>query len=163
MVLPVQSMPALACGVDIVELAGMERAVRVGQAAFLRRICTEREVMLAQGRIEALAAYFAVKEAVAKALGTGIRGITWHQIELMTDHSNQLSLQLHAAAATLAARAGLSHWHITLGTGRHSVIALVIASQQALGTGMLFGTALINHHTSVDTYAWSEYSTSFAR
>src|SRR3712207_2315513 len=61
-------------GVDIVDIDRIAQAVTRWGEPFLRRVFTEREVADAAGRMSSLAARFAAKEAVAKALGTGLLG-----------------------------------------------------------------------------------------
>jgi len=68
-------------GVDIVEVERIDRAIiRHGQR-FFQRLFTPNELVDSGGRTPALAARFAAKEAVAKALGTGIGEVGWKEIE----------------------------------------------------------------------------------
>ena len=67
-----------------------------------------------QGRVASLAGRFAVKEAVAKALGTGIGEMTWVEIEVVSDESGRPELVLHGAAKRLADELGLREWSISL-------------------------------------------------
>ena len=72
----------LVSGVDIIEIPRIKAvADRYGER-FLRRIYTEGEVAYCRGRAPQLATRFAAKEAVMKALGTGIRGVRWKDIEI---------------------------------------------------------------------------------
>jgi len=58
------------------------RLERFGER-FLHRIYTDREIALYRSRVPELAARFAAKEAVMKALGTGVRGVGWRDIEVL--------------------------------------------------------------------------------
>ena len=62
----------LSVGVDIIELARIERTLARFGERFLRKVFTAREVAYCRGRAPELAVRFAAKEAISKALGTGI-------------------------------------------------------------------------------------------
>jgi phosphopantetheine--protein transferase-like protein len=66
----------LHCGVDIIEIDRVKKAVDSGGKAFKDRVFTEREIMYCEARkaakYQSYAARFAAKEAVSKAFGTGI-------------------------------------------------------------------------------------------
>ena len=64
----------IVCGVDVVEVSRIERALARRGERFLARIYTPLEVAVSRGRAGELAARFAAKEAVSKALGVGIFG-----------------------------------------------------------------------------------------
>ncbi len=76
----------LAHGVDLVDLADFERLLKKPDGEFAKRCFTSNELDKAgvgHRRTERLAARFAAKEAVLKALGTGwVTGISWKEIEL---------------------------------------------------------------------------------
>jgi holo-[acyl-carrier protein] synthase len=79
-----------------------------------------------------LAARFAAKEAVAKALGVGLRimahdGIHWRDVETLPDARGKPTLRLHGRAAARAAALGLSEWSISLSHGRDVAVAFVVA------------------------------------
>lgn len=121
----------LRTGVDLIEISRLRAAVERHGARFTARIFTARELALCQGRMESLAARFAAKEAVAKALGTGIwrQAITWTDVEILRDDdSGAPLLYLHGAAATRAQTAGLTEWSISLSHDRERAIALVVAT-----------------------------------
>ena len=86
----------------MVEVARIARShERFGQR-FLDRVYTEAEQRLCAERPASLAARWAAKEAVAKALGCGIGDIEWREIEVLTDERGAPLLRLHGAAARLA-------------------------------------------------------------
>ena len=72
----------LSVGVDIVELDRVESVLKRWGQRFLDRIFTPNEQAFSRRRIPQLAARFAAKEAVMKALGTGIRGVGWRDVEV---------------------------------------------------------------------------------
>lgn len=121
----------LRTGVDLIEIERMRQAIDRHGHHFLSRVFTQGELAYCSGRVESLAARFAAKEAGAKTLGTGIwrQGIGWHDIEVIIDsESGAPSLQLHNAAATLAANLGLSVWSLSLSHDRAYAIAFVVAT-----------------------------------
>lgn len=74
-------------GTDIIEIDRVKRAVD-RNPKFLEKMFTKREVEFLKSRNlkeETIAGSFAVKEAVSKALGTGIRGFAFNDIEVLRD------------------------------------------------------------------------------
>lgn len=71
-------------GLDIIEIDRIALAIERTKGRFIERLFTRNEI-----RPNAPATYyagrFAAKEAVVKALGTGFRGITWQDIEVLSD------------------------------------------------------------------------------
>lgn len=117
----------LATGIDLVEIERIEQSVsRYGQR-FLERIFTPLELAQANGRPASLAARFAAKEAVAKALGTGIGAVTWQEIEVRKTEAGKPELALSGCAARLAAEQGLSGWSVSISHTRTCAVAVVIA------------------------------------
>ncbi|MEZ4866935.1 MAG: holo-ACP synthase [Caldilineaceae bacterium] len=120
----------LRTGVDLIEIARVEAAIARHGARFLARVFTNQEQESCQGRVESLAGRFAAKEAVAKALGTGIwrKGIDWTDIEVVRDPATGApQLLLHRAAACTAAALGLTEWSLSLSHDRERAIAFVVA------------------------------------
>ena len=70
-------------GIDIIELDRIADVVARHGERFLNRVYTPDEIAHCRGRIPELAARFAAKEAVMKALGTGVRGVGWRDIEVL--------------------------------------------------------------------------------
>lgn len=74
-------------GTDIIEIERIERAVNKTKN-FLEKVFTEKEIKLFQSknmRAEVMAGNFAAKEAISKAVGTGIRGFSLKDIEVLRD------------------------------------------------------------------------------
>lgn len=107
-------MTVLSSGVDIVEVARIERVMARQGARFSKRFFTEEELVYCNGRAERLAGRFAVKEAVAKALGTGIGDVSGPEIEVRCDGRGKPELLLHGRARALAKERGLHNWSISL-------------------------------------------------
>jgi holo-[acyl-carrier protein] synthase len=80
-------------GIDIVEIGRIVAAVKQYKDKFLDRVFTTQEIAYCRGkkafRFPELAARFAAKEAYSKAIGTGIRGIKWTQIEVRNEKSGR--------------------------------------------------------------------------
>lgn len=113
-------------GVDIVELDRIARSAERFGDRFLKRVYTERELIYCNGRITSLAARWAAKEAVAKALGTGIGKVGWREIEVISDDNCRPRLQLHGAAAELATRLEIAGFAISLSHAKEYAVAFVI-------------------------------------
>ncbi|MEJ5246612.1 holo-ACP synthase [Caldilinea sp.] len=120
-------------GVDIIEIERVRAAIEAHGERFLRRVYTDAERVCCGDRVESLAARFAAKEAVAKALGVGVwrEGVGWTDIEVLRDERGAPTLRLHGAAAALAAELGLTTWSISLSHHRTQAIAFVIAMREA--------------------------------
>jgi holo-[acyl-carrier protein] synthase len=118
-------------GVDALEIARMRTALRrtPGLAARLfteteRVSCTSR---CGELRVGGLAARFAAKEAVAKALGTGLRGFAFRDIEVRSDPLGKPEVVLHDGAAAVAERLGVERVHVSLTTSGQLAIAHAVA------------------------------------
>lgn len=105
-------------GVDLVEVARLSRSLKRFGDRFLERVFTQAEREYAGSgprRDEHLAARFAAKEAVFKALGTGwAQGAGWTDIEVVREDSGKPVLMLHGKAAVIAAGLGVTRWHLSL-------------------------------------------------
>lgn len=112
----------LASGIDLIEIDRVRRGMERYGTRFADRFFTPREQAECAGRVASLAGRFAVKEAVGKALGTGIGDVSWKDIEVLSDERGRPHLLLHNAAERVAAERGLSHWSVSLShTGTHAV------------------------------------------
>lgn len=114
-------------GVDAIEIWRIERAVQRFGERFLRRIYTESERLRYERRIPELAARFAAKEAVMKALGTGVRGVRWRDIEVLPNRRGKPLVRLSGTAAERARLLGLQHIAVSLTHARDLAIAVVVA------------------------------------
>lgn len=113
-------------GVDIIEIPRIARAVERWGERFLQRIYTPQEVAYARGQAPQLAARFAAKEAVMKALGTGIRGVSWKEIEVVRERGQAPTVRLSGRAMQRAQRLGISRFTLSLSHSRELAIAVVI-------------------------------------
>lgn len=113
-------------GVDIIEIARVAQSTARFGGRFLNRVYTEQELAYCQGRVGSLAARWAAKEAVAKALGTGIGQVSWREIEIVSDAKKCPAIRLHGAATDLAARLGISEFAVSLSHTRDFAVAFVV-------------------------------------
>ena len=121
-----------AVGVDIIEIHRVEASLaRFGQR-FLGRCFTPLEVAFCRGRVSELAARFAAKEAVMKALGTGARGVAWREIEVLPNHRGKPLVYLPGRAARRAEKIGLDDIDISLSHSRDFAVAFVIGKSRDL-------------------------------
>lgn len=118
----------LRVGVDMIEVARIQRAASRHGERFFKRFFTDRERELCQDQPRRLAARLAAKEAVAKAIGTGIGDIRWVEIEILHDGRGRPVLHLHGDAARLATELGLTAWDISLSHTEENAIAFVVAT-----------------------------------
>lgn len=123
-------MQPLACGIDILEIERMTAAIQRHGERFLQRVFTPGELADVGQNPASLAARFAAKEAVAKALGTGIGEVAWREIEIRRGEDKQPVLHLYGDAAKLAAELSLTHWAISLSHSRSHAVAMAVATRE---------------------------------
>ncbi len=121
----------LGVGIDLVDVARFERAL-ARRTGISQRLFTELELDQAKGQTTAarasrLAARFAAKEAVMKALGVGIGSVRFRDIEIRRLSSGQPELKLTGSAAALAAQRGVTSWHVSMSHTSTSAGAVVAA------------------------------------
>ena len=122
----------LTTGVDLIEIDRIERVLARHGDRFLARVFTQAEVLYCRGRPPELAARFAAKEAVSKALGVGMRmmsrdGIDWRDAEIVGDVRGKPLVRLHGRAAKRADELGLTEWAVSLSHTREYAVAFVLA------------------------------------
>ncbi|MBA3450680.1 MAG: holo-ACP synthase [Chloroflexia bacterium] len=120
----------MSVGIDVIELARIERTLADFGDRFLRKVFTDRERERYGSRVSELAARFAAKEATSKALGTGIRGIRWREIEVLSNRRGKPILILHGGAAIRASTLGLESFDVSLTHSRTDAMAFVVAIRQ---------------------------------
>lgn len=119
----------LRTGVDIIEidrLASLKPEIRV---RFIQRVYTPAEIALAgsENADAFFAGRFAAKEAVAKALGTGIGPVSWQEVEILRGAEQEPVLHLHGQAARLAQEMGLTTWSVSISHSHSHAIATATA------------------------------------
>jgi holo-[acyl-carrier protein] synthase len=116
----------LTVGVDIIELERIARVVERWGDRFLRRIYTEQELAYCRGRIPQLAARFAAKEAVMKALGTGVRGVGWRDVEVVRRRGGAPTIALHSRAERRAEAIGVTELAMSISHSRNYAVVSVV-------------------------------------
>lgn len=116
-------------GVDIIEIDRIADCVERFGPRFLRRVYTDQELSYCSDRVGSLAARWAAKEAVSKALGTGIGEIGWRDIEIVNDGRLRPSVSLYGAAAARAGALGVSKFAVSLSHTREHAIAFVVVEE----------------------------------
>lgn len=117
----------LVSGIDLVEIKRFREIAPAIRKRFIDRIFTSREQEEAADRDETLAGKFAAKEAVAKALGSGIGEVKWSEIEILSDHAGQPHLTLTGSAAQSASTLNLYGWSISITHTAELAAAVVVA------------------------------------
>ncbi|PHM49142.1 holo-ACP synthase [Xenorhabdus miraniensis] len=123
-------MGIIGLGTDIVEISRIEEIIGRSGERLARRILSDGEWQQYQQHnqpVRFLAKRFAVKEAAAKALGTGIRnGLAFNQFEVINDPLGKPTLKLHREANVLANKLNVRSIHVTLADERRYACATVI-------------------------------------
>lgn len=117
----------LRTGIDIIEVGRVDKVIIEHGHRFLNRVYTQRELIESDGRTPSLAARFAAKEAVAKALGLGIGKVGWLDIEISRTIEGGPLINLHGPAKDQAEEMGLEVWSLSLSHTHEHATAFVVA------------------------------------
>ena len=117
-------------GTDIIEIARIKEAVARWGERFLNRVYTGQELELYRQDVPTLAAYFAGKEAVIKALSPKNKRIGWREIEILRQRGGKPYVNLYGEAQNQAERLGLDSLDISLSHSREYAIAAVIGATE---------------------------------
>jgi holo-[acyl-carrier protein] synthase len=115
-------------GIDVVPVARFAEALE-RTPTLAARLFTDGELVTSSGAArsaESLAARFAAKEALAKALGAG-GGMAWTDAEVHTDDRGRPWLVVHGSVAERAATLGVTRWHVSMSHDGGIASATVIA------------------------------------
>lgn len=123
-----------AVGIDVIEIDRVADVIRRHGDRFLTRIYTADEITHCRGRVSELAARFAAKEAVMKALGTGIRGVGWRDIEVLPNPRGKPLVFLYGRGARRAREIELRGLEISLTHSREYAIASVVGERALTAT-----------------------------
>jgi holo-[acyl-carrier protein] synthase len=118
----------VAVGIDVVLVARFARAIE-RTPLLVERLFTPAERSTSSGNPrspESLAARFAAKEAVAKALGAPA-GLHWHDCEVVSDPDGRPWLTVSGTVASVATDRGVRRWHLSLSHDGGIASAMVVA------------------------------------
>ena len=117
-------------GIDIVSVSRIKDAEKRWGRRFLDRVFTEREIkyaMLHKSPHSRLAARFAAKEAITKAMGTGFTGgITWKDIEALNKDSGRPEIILHGKVREIAESMEVRRIHLSISHDGDYAVAQVV-------------------------------------
>jgi holo-[acyl-carrier protein] synthase len=115
-------------GIDIIKVTRIGRAIERWGKRFLHRVYTERELRFCRNRLLELAARFAAKEAVMKALGLGMK-IPWRDIEILPNQDGAPLVHLHGKAQARAEELGIGRLALSLSHSKEYAIASVVGER----------------------------------
>jgi len=117
----------LRTGVDLVEIQRFENIDQGILERFLQRVFTPLELGQTGKSLVSLAGRFAAKEAVVKALGTGIGNVHWHDVEILTDDEGAPYLKLNGEAQKRAGALHLLTWSLSISHTHSHAISVAVA------------------------------------
>ena len=117
-------------GVDIIEVARIEKAIARWGEQFLQRVYTDSELELCRNQPSSLAVRFAGKEAVIKALGGLSKGFRWREIEILSDPKGKPVVHLHGSVRKQASTMGVGDIAISLSDCEEYAVAFVVGGAE---------------------------------
>lgn len=119
----------LLLGLDLTEVGRVARVLERHADRFLARVFREGEIRRSRRHPRAFAEHvagrFAAKEAAMKALGTGWRGVAFHEIEVGRDARGKPLLSFHGRALDRARSLNVVSAEVTITHGRELAAAVV--------------------------------------
>lgn len=115
-------------GVDIIEIARIKE--NLSKQKFMQRIFTSHEITYCQPKANPevhFAGRFAAKEAILKALGTGLSGLSWTDIEVLPDSKGVPRVQLHTSAGEIARQQGITEVLVSISHSDNYAVAYATA------------------------------------
>jgi holo-[acyl-carrier protein] synthase len=122
----------VAVGIDIIEVGRVRKVFEKHGERFLSRVFTPNEVRQCRGKVSRLAGRFAAKEAISKALGTGLHGVAWREMEVVQLRSGRPTVTLHGNAKRRAELLGISAFDVSIADLAEFSIAIAVAVQTTL-------------------------------
>lgn len=120
-------MNVLRSGVDLLEVERLNQLNTGVKPRFLARVFTPRELEICGDSEISLGGRFAAKEAVSKALGSGIGPVSWQEIEILQGEAGEPQLLLHGKALELSNLLGIQSWSISISHTKTLAIAFAVA------------------------------------
>ena len=122
-------MSVIGVGTDLVEVARFRTAIE-RTASLPQRLFSEAERAYASDQhdpAKSLAARFAAKEALMKALGVGLGDVDFHDVEVVREEGGAPTLVVRGRAETLASERGVTRWLLSMSHTDSTAMAVVIA------------------------------------
>ena len=116
-------------GIDIIEINRIKSVLEKYPDKFLKRIYTKNELDYCKNKPNRLAARFAVKEAVMKTLGTGIKGVGWKDIETIRKPGQRPLIKLHNRALAKSKKLWIKNISISISHSKDYAIAFAVAEK----------------------------------
>ena len=120
----------LGIGTDIVQIARVEKAA--ANPRFLERCFTDAEIAMfaaKKNNAQTIAANFAAKEAVVKALGTGFTNFTAKSIEILRNENGAPFVKFYGKALETADSLGVTHIHVSLSHDAGMAVAFAVCEK----------------------------------
>ena len=114
-------------GIDVVDLARFERAAD-RTPALLKRLFADSEQLDGAARrpLRSMAARFAAKEALIKAIGDST-GVRWHDMAVVSDGLRNPGFEVYGALAGIVAAKGITRIHLSMSHDAGVAMAYVVA------------------------------------
>lgn len=114
-------------GIDLIEIARITTAI--GNERFRQRVFTNSELTESGQKAHRLAGFFAAKEALLKAMGTGLSSFSWHEIEVGHDTKGAPYLQVSGKAQVYLGELKVSRIHLSISHCREYAVAQVVLEE----------------------------------
>ncbi|MGL5256047.1 MAG: holo-ACP synthase [Proteocatella sp.] len=121
-------MAIVGVGTDILEINRISDILNKSDR-FLYRVFTDNERTYLEkkgSKAESVAAFWCAKEAVAKALGTGIRGFELKDIEILHDELGKPIVQLHNNAKLFSHKLGIGNIQLSISHSDNYAVAFCV-------------------------------------
>lgn len=115
-------------GTDIIEIRRVAKAAK--NPRFMERLFSEQELPYYRKKdmnSESIAAGFSAKEAVLKALGTGLSSFRWKDVEILRNAEGKPVAKLNGSVAEYARSKGIKGIHVTLTHSKEYAAATAVA------------------------------------
>ena len=119
-------------GIDLIRINRLAEVNPCIRERFIQRVFTQAEQAQAMDDNENLSGLFAAKEAVSKALGTGIGKVSWQNIEILHEWTGEPLVYLHGNALLVAEKKGLKQWSVSIthDGGLAAAVAVAIGNKE---------------------------------
>lgn len=124
----------IGCGIDLVNIKRIENIIIKWGDNFIFRVFTLSEKEYCEGKTNKYQSYagkFAAKEALLKALGIGLRGVNWKEIEIRNNNYGQPNINLHGKLNKIASQKRVNKYFLSISHTKENALAEVILESQA--------------------------------